>query len=128
MLGDLKLLSIASALARHSAQRHQVVSENIANADTPGFKAKDLEPFADAFTRATSQIRAENGGASNNFNSTVWRSLDVSSPGLTSPNGNTVSLEDQMVRSVQAQGDHDAAVTIYKKTIDILRLSLGRNV
>ena len=52
MFTDLKILHTASLLARHSVQRHSLVAENIANADTPGYKAKDLEPFAEAFAKS----------------------------------------------------------------------------
>ncbi|MEQ8750720.1 MAG: flagellar basal body protein, partial [Amphiplicatus sp.] len=54
MLGELKLLTMASALARHSAARHEVLAENIANADTAGYRAKDIEPFEQTFMRAAS--------------------------------------------------------------------------
>ncbi len=51
MFNDLKILNTASLLARHSVQRHAQIAENIANADTPGFKAKDLEPFAQTYAK-----------------------------------------------------------------------------
>lgn len=127
MFADVKLLNLASAMAQHAAKRHELIAENIANADTPGFRAKDLEPFAEAFSQAMSTASGEMNDASSEFAIPAWRSFEVSAPGLQSPNGNTVSLEDQMMRSVEAQQDHDAAMTIYKKTLDILRLSLGRD-
>ncbi len=43
-----------------------------------------------------------------------------------SPNGNTVSLEDQMVRGVEAQRQHTMALAVWQKSLDILRFSLGR--
>ncbi|MFQ5562457.1 MAG: FlgB family protein [Parvularculaceae bacterium] len=124
MFSDVKLLNLASAKAQHAAKRHELISENIANADTPGFKAKDLEPFSQTYSKAASAARAE---GADEFEIPEWRSFAVNTPGLKSPNGNTVSLEDQMIRSVEAQGDHDAAMTVYRKTLDILRLSLGRD-
>ena len=121
MLGDLKLLTMAGALARHAAARHEVLAGNIANADTNGYRAKDLEPFTDTLARTGS-----GAGLADAASTSAWRIVDVSAPGLQSPNGNTVSLEDQMVRSIEAQQSHEAATAIYKKTIDILRLTLGR--
>ncbi len=126
MLGDLKLLNMASAMARHAAERHRILAENIANADTSGFRAKDVEPFTDAFARSTSAVGGAGGFTSTDAERLDWRVIDVSGPGLMSPNGNTVSLEDQMMRSVEAQQSHEAATAIYKKAIDILRLTLGR--
>ncbi|MGE0407925.1 MAG: FlgB family protein [Amphiplicatus sp.] len=119
MLGDIKLLTMATAMARHAAERHRVLSENIANADTNGYKAKDLEPFAEAYGRAID--------ASETGEDIDWRVVYSSRPGAMSPNGNTVSLEDQMMRTVEAQQSHEAATAIYKKAMEILRLTLGKN-
>ncbi|MBB5517330.1 FlgB family protein [Amphiplicatus metriothermophilus] len=120
MLDDLKILNVASAMARHAAQRHGLIAENIANADTAGYRAKDLEAFGEAYAR-----RARLDGAADRID---WRVVKISAPGLESPNGNNVSLEDQMLRAAEAKGAHDAATAIYKKTVDILRASLRRQV
>ncbi|MEE2690767.1 MAG: FlgB family protein [Pseudomonadota bacterium] len=125
MLGELKLLTMASAMARHAAARHEVLAENIANADTAGYRAKDIEPFAQSFERMASTAGRETSGA---ISTAEWRFSEVYTPGAESPNGNTVSLEDQMMRTIEAQQDHQAATAIYKKTLDILRLSLGKNL
>jgi flagellar basal-body rod protein FlgB len=123
MIGGLKLLSMASALARHAAARHGVISENIANANVAGFKARDIEPFADAYRRAT-----QSASAADIAKGPFWRSHSIAGTGLESPNGNTVSLEDQLMRSIEAQQNHEAATAIYRKSLDILRTSLGRGV
>ncbi|WDI31555.1 FlgB family protein [Hyphococcus flavus] len=119
MFNDLKILHTASLLARHSVERHTQIAENIANADTPGYKAKDVEAFSEAFARNEQKIA--NGAAS-----TAFRAERVEIPGISSPNGNTVSLEDQMSRSTAATRDHDTALTIYSKTLSMLRSGLGR--
>jgi len=121
MFTDLEITKIASAMARHAARRHAVVAENIANADTPGFKAQDLEPFKDAYERVS---RAAEAG--NHLNSPGARQVEISVFGAASPNGNTVSIEDQMARSAQSARDHETAMTIYSKALSILRTSLGR--
>ena len=123
MFDTINILKIASAMARHAGERHQVISQNIANSDTAGFKAKDLEPFAEAWQRL-SQKNHTSREQSSSLASLNYQKIIA--PGIASPNGNTVSLEDQMIRSVEAQADHQAATTIYKKSLDILRTSLGR--
>lgn len=126
MMDNVNILKLASALARHAADRHRVLSENIANADTANYKAKDLEPFAEAYSR----LSKHGGSPDSAFNASdgkpVWRIETINAPGASSPNGNSVSIEDQMMRSIEAQQDHQAATTIYKKAIDIMRISLGR--
>ena len=122
MLNNIDILKMASAMARHAADRHQVLSQNIANADTNGYKAKDLEPFSEAYARMSARGDATGANAA-----PTWRTQTVNAPGVASPNGNTVSLEDQMMRSVEAQQQHEAATVIYKKTLGMLRMSLSRN-
>ena len=43
---DLTLLRLASQLAAHAAARQTVITENIAHADTPGYRARDVADFA----------------------------------------------------------------------------------
>lgn len=114
MFSDIKLLQNAGALARYSAARQEVIAKNIANADTPGFKAKDLEPFADFYAR-NHEGPAQRSGPPKT----------VTINGHASPNGNSVSLEEQMWRAGSTARQHDTAVTLYAKAINLLRISLG---
>ncbi|GJL92631.1 FlgB family protein [Hyphococcus sp.] len=123
MFTDLKIMQTASALARHSVQRHAQIAENIANADTPGFKAKDLEPFSEAYARSQSPVMdSQRSGLSQQ----MFHAETITMEGVASPDGNTVSLEDQMTRSTAAVRDHDTALTVYAKTLSMLRATLGR--
>jgi flagellar basal-body rod protein FlgB len=123
-MDDLAILRLADGVARHSATRHRIISDNIANADTPGYKARDIEPFSAAYERAQPMKTTREGhvGAADRR---TFSARPDSATGAISPNGNDVSLGDQMVRATKAMGAHDRAMTVYKKTLDILRLSLG---
>lgn len=116
MFKNLNIIEIASSMARHAAHRHSVIAENIANADTPGYKAKDVEAFAEAYKR--SQNRNLDSAADMQFRTETLRTAE-------SPNGNSVSLEDQMWRSSSTKRDHETAITIYTKALTMLRTSLG---
>ncbi len=63
MLNSIDILKMASAMARHAADRHQVISQNIANADTAGYKAKDLQSFADSYARMAARDDLKPHGA-----------------------------------------------------------------
>ncbi len=123
MFTDLKILHTASLLARHSAQRHGQIAENIANADTPGYKAKDLEPFAEAFAKSE---RAQMDARSPGFAEQAFQARKIDIGGVASPDGNTVSLEDQMPRSTAAVRDHGTALTVYSKALAMMRATLGQ--
>ena len=120
MINDLSLLKTASAMASHAARRHAVISNNIANADTPGFKAKDLKPFADIYKDAVRTNTPLSGAVDN--------TKQVNMNATADPNGNTVSLPQQMLASSEAVGDHDLAMLLYRKTLDMMKLAIGKNV
>ena len=124
-MDDLAILRLADGVARHAARRHKLISENIANADTPGFRARDLEPFEAAMERGVELRATREGHLSAGAQRRGFSERFDSAMGAASPNGNDVALGDQMVRATKAMGAHDRAVTVYKKTLDILRASLG---
>ena len=125
-MNDLAILRMADALGRHSSARHKLVSQNIANADTPGYRARDLTPFTEAVARAADAPRATRPGHLNHAQARALEARFDSAIGADSPNGNDVALDDQMARGTKALGDHNRAMAVYGKTLDILRLALGK--
>jgi flagellar basal-body rod protein FlgB len=115
MFENLEIFGLAQARARHAAARQTQVAMNVANADTPGYRARDVAAFEDVFRAADSGTDPAR---------LHFRTLDAGGP--ESPNGNTVSLEAEMVRSVQAQRDHSRALNVYRSAMNVLRTSLGR--
>ena len=129
MYNSLDLFQTAHAMARHAGARQAVVAQNIANADTPRYQAAQIAPFKDAFDGiATSTgmqtTRPGHMTATGGAPATATIATSESEP---SPNGNTVSLEDELLNSVAISREHNRALTIYRHTMTILRTSLGRN-
>jgi flagellar basal-body rod protein FlgB len=48
------------------------------------------------------------------------------SQGPMSPNGNSVSLEQEIFNSAEAMGQHSLALSVYTKSMDLLRTAIGR--
>ena len=117
MFDRLEIFNLASARAQHAAARQAVVARNIANADTPGYRAQDIADFAETW-RAL-QTRAGTGDGQ-----LPTRVIDAGTP--ASPNGNTVSLELEMLRGIDAQRAHSRALQVYGSAMSILRTSIGR--
>lgn len=127
MLEKLTVISMASAMARHAAARHNVLAQNVANADTPGYRARDVQDFKatvkDPFTlRTTRPGHLSDGLAGAPGNPRVFEPVLPASP-----NGNTVSLEDQSLRAAATTSQHSLALAVYRKSVDIFRIGLGRN-
>ncbi|WP_206615060.1 FlgB family protein [Mesobaculum littorinae] len=130
MFEKLEVLNIASSMARHAGQRQSMIARNVANADTPGFKATDLTPFADLYrdTAGGTALRATREGHLHGTTGAggLSRADSVMTTDQAAPNGNTVSLESEIMRGVETRHQHDTALSIYQKSLDILRISLGR--
>ena len=121
MFEKLDLTRMAQAMASHAGARLGVVAGNIAHADSPGYKMRDLPAFAETYD--SGQMRATRAGHLGAAERAPEPRI-VRGPG--SPNGNTVSLEAEMVKAVAVRQDHEMALAIYRNTSDILRTSLGR--
>ncbi len=126
---DIAMLRLASGLASHSTTRQTVIAENIANADTPGYRARDVGGFAESFERTVPAFEARAtrpGHLAFGDTSRGFEVREAALPGAETPNGNSVSLEDQMVRAAEIRQRHDLAIGVYQKSLDVLRTSLGR--
>lgn len=128
MYQSLEIFQTASAMARHAGSRQAVVARNIANADTPGFQAQTIAPFQDIYQAdSTAMMRTTRpghlaGGGHMFANPTV-----TAPTGSASPNGNTVSLEDELLNAVAISREHNRALSVYRHAMTVLRSSLGRN-
>lgn len=96
----VNLFALASQQARWLAVRQTAVSSNIANANTPGYAAVDVEPFEAVLDKSSVAMRATHpmhvlpANASNGF---AVRQTNDDSP--TMPSGNTVELETELMKS-----------------------------
>ncbi|OYW62404.1 MAG: flagellar basal body rod protein FlgB [Rhodobacterales bacterium 32-66-7] len=125
MFEKLELTRMAQALAAHSGARMGVIARNIANADTPGYKAQDLPPFAKVFDDEGAMRTTRPGHLGGGGSETPMQ--PQTAPGREAPNGNTVSLEGEMVKSVEVRQSHEMALAVYRATSDVIRASLGRS-
>lgn len=125
MFEKLQLTSMANAMAERAGARMGVVAQNIANADTPGYKAMDLPSFAETYQDKSPPMRSTRAGHMTADDQAAEPILRRAKGG-GAPNGNTVSLEQEMVKTATIRQDHDMALAIYRNTSEILRASLGR--
>jgi flagellar basal-body rod protein FlgB len=120
---------------KHLGTRQRVISQNIANSDTPGFKARDVAPVSFAglvnssggaarVTAPTVQISDQMiaMGAKPLVSGTI-ADTDISE---TKPDGNNVTLEDQLLKMGQIQSDFATLTNLYRKQMGLMKAALGR--
>lgn len=103
-------------------RRQGVLAGNIANADTPGYRAQDVAPFAPP--------RVVQGGATHPGHIAIGGAGAGGAVDArrieTRPNGNAVSLEDEMLRLADVQVEHQTLVGLYQRSLGRLKTAIGK--
>ena len=133
---DLPLVGLLKNRMRFLEARQKVLSENVANAETPGYRARDLRQpdFADMVGGGAS---ARSGGVvpvavtnSAHLSGAVDREPRFGSkraPSFeTTPDRNSVVLEDEMMKVAENQQDYQLASMLYSKSLSLLKLAVQR--
>ena len=128
-LRDLPLLSMLKERMSWLNQRQDVLSQNVANADTPRYVARDLKELD--FDRMVG-AQAGTKMMTTNVRHIALSSLhsgkfeDHETPDQESnPNGNAVSLEVEMIKVADTQAQYAAAANIYAKAVAMMRTAIG---
>lgn len=132
MFQNLDVFRMADAMARHAGKRQALTARNLANADTPGYKAQDLQPFSETlkpgsgFTAQRASRPLHLNGDRSGATAIKSASVTTDSSAPSDPNGNSVAIEGEILRGVEAKRQHDQALAIYRSSLTILRTALGR--
>lgn len=129
------LAGIGQAM-KNLSERQRVIAQNIANSETPGFKARDvnapnfsslLSEAGDGPSVVRPRIVLTSGmsalGARQPMAGNVVMDADTSE---TKPNGNNVALEDQLLKMGQIQADFATMTSLYRKQMGLLKSAIGR--
>lgn len=128
-LTQIPLLDMLTRRMNWLNERQKVLSQNIANADTPNYVPRDLEPLDfESLTRSKRLklaatdvrhvgLRGFDGSA---------REQQVKQTYEASPSGNEVSLEQQLLNVADTRMDYELTTTLYKKSVGLIRMALGR--
>src|ERR1700751_2185335 len=125
-VAKVSLLDLAERRFSWADERQTVLAQNIANANTPGYKPHDLRPFAEALANAgaVAPVRTD----PNHLAGT----LPAQTPGevldrthMKSADGNAVSLDEQLVKVADTETTHQLVTTIYKTSLGMFRTAAG---
>src|ERR1700755_1616503 len=128
-LPDVPLFSMLRERMSWLHQRQDTLSQNVANADPPRYGARDLKPleFDDA-------LNASRQGTAMMTTNVRHISLTPSKSGTfedhetpdqeSSPNGNAVSLEMEMIKVSETQAQYQAAANLYGKAVTMMKTAI----
>ncbi len=130
LISDIPILSLLRTRMQWHQERQRVLAENVANADTPNYRARDLAPpnferalraASFALTRTDPGHIAAVGGAGSQFVEDGDPHYEVR------PRGNGVSHEDEMLKLAGNQMDDEAATSLYTHSLALIKTALGKS-
>ncbi len=129
-LPDVPLLAMLRERMNWLHQRQDVLSDNVANADTPNYVARDLKPldFEQALSTTTSgpSLVTTNLRHISLTPTHMGKFEDHETPDQeSSPNGNSVALEAEMVKVSDTQAQFQAAANLYAKAMSMMKEAIG---
>jgi flagellar basal-body rod protein FlgB len=129
-ISSIPIFSMLRTRMQWHQERQRLLAENVANADTPKYRPRDLAPPAMeqnrpasaqlAMARTSSGHIAGPAGGSGSFQLDRRGSFEVR------PGGNAVNLEDQMLKVASNQMDYQAAVALYTRGLGLIKSALKR--
>jgi flagellar basal-body rod protein FlgB len=134
-ISQIPLFAMLRGRLGYLSGRQQVIAQNVANSDTPGFTPKDFQPFtfkaqadplggASGATPALTQPGhmalpgAQGGGsAKSDFKQITSRDSEMRL------DGNSVVLEEEMMKLTDSRMNYDAAISFYQKSLGLLQMA-----
>ncbi len=133
---NLTLFRLMDAKLAYASQRQGVLANNIANANTPGYKPYDVKTpdfkkimaeTADPAPIAMRGLTVTNGQhiAPLDTDDNASDNLEISTSYEISPDGNGVDIEEQMLKASKNNTDAGIVVGLYAKQLSFLRTAVG---
>ncbi len=132
-LDSIRLFSVLKSKMNWHQSRQKLLAENVANADTPGYKGHDLAPFRVEQAARAGQVLPPVGvsrtsaahirgtvmaDARSNFGGERGGGWEIT------PEGNGIVLEEQMMKVTGNAGDFQVASMLYSRSLGILKTAL----
>ncbi len=132
---NLALFQALGAKMDYLNQKQRVIAQNIANSDTPDYRPQTLKQIdfgsvlksVDKKSGSTIRLETTNAGhmpppnhiaaAKEGNQKTVYE---------TTPDGNSVVMEEQLINSQKNQMDYNLMTSLYQKQVGMIKIALGK--
>jgi flagellar basal-body rod protein FlgB len=128
-LDDIPVFAMLKSRLSYLGDRQQVIAQNVANSDTPGYTAMDLKPFTVPGQGGVAPVMPT-------LTSPMHMTPPTTAGGTAQPvatpdsettlNGNSVVLEEEMMKMTQARMDYDTAIGFYQQSLSMLQMAAKR--
>jgi flagellar basal-body rod protein FlgB len=128
-ISDIPLFSMLRTKLHWNQERQRLLAENVANADTPGFRPSDLAaPKFDAPVPGVAPLTLLRTNPAHLVSAESTAAFDLQRGGAFEvvPTGNAVSLEDEMLKVAANQMDFQAASALYGRGLGLIKTAIGK--
>jgi flagellar basal-body rod protein FlgB len=128
---EASLLTALTQKMRWHQQRQDLLAENVANADTPGYRGRDLKALDFNAVLGNVSLDPVSTDATDPMHFAVTPSgedapdAQLQASFEVTPEGNGVTLEDEMMKVTANQMDYQAVTSLYTKSLQLIRTALG---
>lgn len=123
---DIPILAMLRTRMAWHQERQRVLAENVANADTPNYRPRDLAPpnFEETLSGPLALARTEPDhiagvGSGSHFAAERHLKYEVR------PGGNAVNHEDEMMKVASNQMDFDTVAGLYSRSLALIKVAAG---
>ena len=121
------LFALADQRLAWVGNRQDLLSQNVANADTPAYRARDLPPFDQTLARAAFNVMPVRTNPMHMAGTTPGPAArGIALPGEQAPDGNSVSLDDQLERIADTQTMQALTTSLYTTYLGMFRTAIDR--
>jgi flagellar basal-body rod protein FlgB len=129
-ISDIPIFSMLRTRMQWHQERQKVLAANVANADTPKFQPRDLKALdfgrdPQAGTGATLKLAATDPAHISGSAGAMSFATSPNTKYDVRPAGNAVNLEDEMMKVAANQMDHQAAISLYSRSMGLIRTALN---
>jgi flagellar basal-body rod protein FlgB len=127
---DGGVMNLLTEKMSYLGQKLSVHAQNVANANTPQYKAKELKafvPFSQALKDASTGMKVSDAqhivpASMAGVNAATKKAHSFE----TVPSGNSVDIEQQMMQVSATTVDYQATVSIYQKFMGLMKSAIGK--
>jgi flagellar basal-body rod protein FlgB len=130
-ISDIPVFAALRTRMHWAQERQRLLAENVANADTPNFRPRDLTPPkfdapAAAPLAAVSLARTSSAHIAGAAAGATQFKIDRKGGYEVRPAGNAVNIEEEMMKVAANQMDYQAATTLYGRSLALMKTALGK--
>lgn len=127
MIDGISLFQTVTQKLDYMSVRQSMLAQNVANADTPGYRAHDLKPFSEALktVKPAGMLATHGRHMVAELGNTTFREENRVQGWEIEPSGNQISLEEQMIEAADNVRDYELATRLMKKHVTMLKATLS---